>query len=472
MVSDFFLVINYVALSYFATVGIIYTTLLLISYFAILRYQELVHMEEWRRVIKSPTTIPISVIAPAYNEEVTIVESVRSLLTLQYPRYEVIVVNDGSKDKTLEVLKSSFGLTQIPTDIPLQVESQEILGIYRSPMNPNLVVVDKKNGGKADALNAGLNVSRYPLFCAIDADSMLEGHALLRITRPFLEKPELTVAAGGIVRVANGCLVQDGRVLQVGLSKNWLAIMQTMEYLRAFLFGRTGWAAVKGMLIISGAFGVFKKSVVIEVGGFAADSVGEDMELVVRIHHFLIDHGRKYDIHFVPDPVCWTEVPESFKILARQRNRWQRGLIDTLRRHKQMLFRPKYGVLGMVAFPYFVFYEAMGPIVELFGLVIVPICWALGILSTDFLYLFLSLAIVLGIALSIGSVALEELTFQRYPRFKDVMILVLAGIVDNFGYRQVHAWWRLMGIVDYFRKKSGWGKMERKGLSRAQNAVT
>jgi len=466
MISIVFFIINVLILIYFAAINGIYLILIILSYFSIVRYHRLIRLQQWRRVIQSPTTIPVTIIAPAYNEEVTIVESVKSLLALQYPLFEAVVVNDGSKDETLETLKSAFDLRQVPAQLEEKVECQKVLGVYRSTTNPNLVVVDKMNGGKADALNAGLNISRYPLFCAIDADSLLEGDALLRVTRPFLEKPHTTVAAGGIIRVANGCHIEGGRVLRVGLAKNWLAVLQTVEYLRAFLFGRMGWDAIRSLLIISGAFGVFKKSVVIEAGGYSHDSIGEDMELVVRIHRLLREQGRRYEMHFIPDPVCWTEVPESLKILARQRNRWHRGLVDSLRRHRKMFLNPRYGTIGMIAFPYFVFFEMLGPVVELSGYIIVPLSYAFGILNLQFFFLFLSLAILLGVVLSTGSVVLEEISFRRYPHARDILKLVAVGILENFGYRQIHTWWRFTGMVDYFRKKTAWGKMERKGFSK------
>jgi cellulose synthase/poly-beta-1,6-N-acetylglucosamine synthase-like glycosyltransferase len=466
MISIVFFTINVLILIYFAAINGVYLILIILSYFSVVRYHRLIRLQQWRRVIQSPTTIPVTIIAPAYNEEVTIVESVKSLLALQYPLFETVVVNDGSKDETLETLKSAFNLRQVPAQLEEKVKCQKVLGVYRSTTNPNLVVVDKTNGGKADALNAGLNVSRYPLFCAIDADSLLEGNALLRVTHPFLEKPHTTVAAGGIIRVANGCHIEGGRVLRVGLAKNWLAVLQTVEYLRAFLFGRMGWDAIRSLLIISGAFGVFKKNVVIEAGGYSHDSIGEDMELVVRIHRLLREQGRRYEMHFLPDPVCWTEVPESLKILARQRNRWHRGLVDSLQRHRKMFLNPRYGTIGMIAFPYFVFFEMLGPVVELSGYIIVPLSYAFGILNLQFFFLFLSLAILLGVVLSTGSVVLEEISFRRYPHARDILKLVAVGILENFGYRQIHTWWRFTGMVDYFRKKTAWGKMERKGFSK------
>ena len=457
---------NVVILSYFIAINGIYFSLLFISYFSVLKYRRRIQHEQWRRIIQSPLTVPVSIIAPAYNEELTIAESVKSLLMLEYPEFEVIVVNDGSKDSTLEKLKATFNLHPIPADIEEKVACQQILGVYRSPDNPSLVVVDKVNGGKADALNAGITASRYPVICAIDADSLIEGGALLRVTKPFLEKPEKTVAVGGIIRVANGCSIEAGRVVKVGLPRTWLPLIQTAEYLRAFLFGRSGWSALHSLLIISGAFGVFRKDIVIKVGGYRQDTVGEDMELVVRMHRYLREQKREYEMHFLPDPVCWTEVPESRKVLGRQRNRWQRGLIDSLRIHRRMMLNPRYGAIGMVAFPYFVFFEMLAPLVELSGYIIIPLSYALGMLNFLFFALFLAIAILFGVILSTGSVVLEELSFGRYPKTLDLLKLVAVGFLENFGYRQLTVWWRVKGSWDYFRGKTAWGKMERKGFAK------
>ena len=458
--------VNIAFLSYFIAINSNYFILLVISFFSVLRYRRHIQHEQWRRIIQSPLTIPVSIITPAYNEELTIDESVKSLLMLEYPEFEVIVVNDGSKDKTLEKLKTTFNLQLIPADIEEKVPCKQILGLYRSPDNPNLVVVDKINGGKADALNAGINVSRYPLICAIDADSLIEGGALLRVTKPFSERPGKTVAVGGVVRVANGCTIEAGRVVRVGLPRTWLPLIQAVEYLRAFLFGRSGWSALNSLLIISGAFGIFRKDVVIAVGGYRQGSLGEDMELVVRMHRRLREQRQEYEMRFLPDPVCWTEVPESPKVLGWQRNRWQRGLIDSLRIHHKMMLNPRYGTIGMFAFPSFVFFEMLAPVVELSGYIVVPLSYALGIVNFPFFALFLTVAILMGVILSTGAVVLEELFYRRYLKTSDIARLVAAAFLENFGYHQLTLWWRLRGFWDYFSGKTAWGKMERKGFAK------
>lgn len=457
---------NVFILSFFIAINLVYLSLLILSFLNIQRYRRTTENEQWRRIIRSPLTVPVSILAPAYNEQHSIVESVHSLLALEYANYEVIVINDGSRDNTLATLIEHFSLSAIPVQIDYAIACNLIRSVYRSPGYPRLVVLDKVNGGKADALNAGINISANPLFCAIDADSVIEGNALLRVVRPFLERPDETVAVGGMIRVANGCVINRGQVKSIGLPASNLARFQSVEYLRAFLFGRSGWSQLGALLIISGAFGLFKRQIVVDVGGYRADTVGEDIELVFRIHRHLRDRGIPYRVEFLCDPVCWTEVPEDMRTLGRQRNRWQRGLMDSLRFHKEMLFNRRYGVIGMIGMPYFVIFELIGPIIEIMGLIVVPLSFAFGLVNMPFLVLFLTLAILLGTMLSIASVILDDLSFQRFPRLSQVLWLVLYGLVENFGYRQLTLWWRVRGMIDYGRGQKSWGDMQRKGFGR------
>jgi cellulose synthase/poly-beta-1,6-N-acetylglucosamine synthase-like glycosyltransferase len=461
--SDFVLV-------YFFVIDFIYLALLLIALRAILHYLRKNRFVNYERILQSEFATPISILAPAYNEEKTITESVQSLMMLNYAKYEVVVVNDGSKDSTLQRLIDSFKLKKITPVFDTLIQTEPVYGVYRSPLPAykRLLVVDKKNGGKADALNAGINAAKYPLVCCIDADSLLEQDALLKVVKPFLEYPERMVAAGGIVRIVNGCKVDRGHVIEIGLSRKWIPTFQVVEYLRAFLSGRMGWTAINGLLVISGAFGLFKRKALIEVGGYNRNTVGEDMELIVRLHKFMRKKKRKYRIDFVPDPVCWTEAPETLKILARQRNRWHRGLIDTLRMHKEMFFNPRYGVAGMLSFPYFVLFELIGPIVEATGVIFVAISFLFGAVNLEFFLIFLALAIVYGIFLSVGAVLLEEYSFHRYPKPSDLLRLILFGVMENFGYRQMTAWWRIKATFDYFRGVRSWGAMTRVGFEKGR----
>jgi cellulose synthase/poly-beta-1,6-N-acetylglucosamine synthase-like glycosyltransferase len=406
---------------------------------------------------------PVSILVPAYNEEASIAASVRSMLQLTYSEYEVVVINDGSKDATLEVLKREFGLLPFPEAYRRLIPTKDIRAIYRSTRFPNLRVIDKCNGGKADSLNAGINAARYPLFCGVDADSILQRDSLERVTQPFLRDPTM-VATGGTIRVANGCEVRGGFLTKVGLPSNPWALFQVVEYLRAFLFGRLGWSAVNGMLIISGAFGVFRKDAVVSVGGYRPDTIGEDMELIVRLHRLLRARRQPYRIEFVPDPVCWTEAPEDFKTLKNQRIRWQRGLAESLNANWGLMFSRNGGVPGWLAFPFMLLFEWLGPLVEMGGYLFMAVAFFTGGISWQAFSTFMFVAIGLGILLSASGLLLEEMSFHIYPRGKQLLALGLVVLLENLGYRQLNTWWRLTGLFRWaMQKEASWGTMTRKG---------
>jgi cellulose synthase/poly-beta-1,6-N-acetylglucosamine synthase-like glycosyltransferase len=416
--------------------------------------------------MRSPATPGISLIAPAYNEEATLVESLRSLLMLNYPQFEVVVVNDGSTDRTLEIAAAAFDLVRAPVHYEQPIATKPVHGVYRSLSTANLVLVDKDNGGKADAMNAGINAARYPLVCVMDADSLLEEHALSAVVLPFLEDPS-TIASGGIIRIANSCRVEDGRVTEVRLPASRLATFQVVEYLRAFLSGRVAQSAMGWLMIVSGAFGLFRRDTVVEAGGFRHDTIGEDMELVVRLHRRYRELRRPYRIVFQPDPVCWTEAPESASILGNQRNRWQRGTLQVLNYHRRMIGNPRYGIVGLLAMPFYLIFEAAGPIVEVAGYVVTAVAVGLGLLDVVFAQLFFASAVLYGALISVAAVLLEEISFRRYPRVRDLLRLCAYGVLENLGYRQMTAWWRIRGVIDYFRGRQGWGAMTRKGFARS-----
>ena len=454
-------------LLFFFAINTYYLVLTVAGFVRTLRVFKEVRRPDQRRLLRSPLTPPISVLAPAFNEEANVVDNVRSLLMLDYPLFEVILVNDGSSDRTLGRLVDAFGLRRSARSFERALPCKAIRGVYESATYSNLLVVDKENGGKADALNAGLNLSLYPLFCAIDADSILEPDALLRLVRPFVDAPGVTIAAGGVVRVANGCDIHGGRVHKVRLPRQPLPLIQIVEYLRAFLFGRMGWSTGNSLLVISGAFGLFEKRAAVLAGGYATDSVGEDMELVVRMHRYRRERRQPYRIGFVPDPICWTEVPMSTRVLRRQRTRWQRGLIDTLVRHRAMIGRPRYGSVGMIALPGFLVFEMLSPLVELSGYILLPVMWALGLLSPGGAWIFFVLAIMYMVLVSALAVLLEDIAFRRYPSVLDLGRLLIGAVLENFGYRQLTVWWRVRAFWEYFRGDLSWGAMERKGMGAA-----
>jgi cellulose synthase/poly-beta-1,6-N-acetylglucosamine synthase-like glycosyltransferase len=453
-------------LIFFFAINSYYLVLTVAGFCRTLRVFNEVRRPDQRRLLRSPLTPPVSLLAPAFNEEANVVENVRSLLMLDYPLFEVILVNDGSTDGTLGLLVDAFDLRRSARSFERSLPCKPIRGIYESESYPNLVVVDKANGGKADALNAGLNLSLYPIFCAIDADSILEPDALLRLVRPFVDAPGVTIAAGGVVRVANGCDIHGGRVHAVRLPRRPLPLIQIVEYLRAFLFGRMGWSTGNSLLVISGAFGLFDKKAAVLAGGYATDSVGEDMELVVRMHRYRRERRQPYRIGFVPDPICWTEVPESLRVLRRQRTRWQRGLIDTLLRHRSMIGRPRYGTVGMVSLPGFLVFEMISPLVELTGYLLLPVLWASGLLSLSLASTFFVLAILYMVLVSALAILLEDVAFRRYPSVKDLGYLLLAAVLENFGFRQLTVWWRVRAFAEYLRGDLSWGAMERRGMVR------
>jgi cellulose synthase/poly-beta-1,6-N-acetylglucosamine synthase-like glycosyltransferase len=416
-------------------------------------------------VFRSPLTPGVSVLVPAFNEQAVIVESVRSLLALRYPIHEVVVVNDGSTDETLAVLRDAFDLASVRKVVRDSIPTKPIRGTYVSRTHPNLLVVDKENGGRSDALNVGINAARHPYVCVIDADSLLEEDALLKVAKPILDDPELLAATGGTIRIANGCVIDHGRVVEVRLPKSRFATVQVLEYFRSFLVARVGWSRLNALGIISGAFGLFHRPVLETVGGYWTETVGEDFELTLRLHRYLRDRGEPYRIAFISDPVCWTEAPTEFSTLGRQRRRWQRGLWEGLRRHARLIGRPRYGILGLVAMPYFVLFEFLSPLFALLGLVVTLLWWLLGGLSTVYFLAFVAVSIGLGLLLTISALALEEFSYQRYRKRREIARLVWYAVLENLGFRQLHDVWRAIGYVDIARGKKSWGAQQRRGFA-------
>lgn len=458
-------VVNIVIFGYFIIVNTTYLLLFAAAFASSRRYIRSLRAVDLEEVFRSPLTPPISVVVPAYNEESSIVEVVRSALLLKYPRFEVIVVNDGSDDNTLELLADAYDLRIISKAVDKQILCARIKAVYISAAHDNLVVIDKAHSGKADSLNAGINVSRGDILCMVDADSLLERDALLKVARLFMDSPDRTVAAGGVIRVVNGCDVAGGRVTNVRLPRGFWANVQLVEYLRAFLGGRMGWGALNGLLIVPGAFGAFDRKTLVEIGGYDRMTVGEDFEIIMRMHAHCRQRRRDYRIWYIPDPVCWTEVPVHWKQVARQRDRWQRGMMESLRMHEDMLFRPRYGFVGMVAIPFHYFFEMLGPFVELGGYFIVFLAYFLGVLAVDYLYLFLAVAVLYGIIVSMLGIALQGVVLGHYPRLAALSKMALFAVLDNFGYRQVNTWWRTKAFVTFHTRKSKWGEMDHAGFS-------
>ncbi|MFA0815000.1 MAG: glycosyltransferase family 2 protein [Anaerofustis sp.] len=454
---------NDFSLIYIVLVNVVYFLQLTGAGFNLMSYIKSLRFSDYRRYIESENMIPISLLVPAYNEAETILDNVKNLLSLNFPEYEVIVINDGSTDKTLQLLIDEFEMISFPEPYKRSVHSAEIRKIYRTPKNPRLIVVDKVNGGKADALNAGINLSNYPVFVSIDADSILEKESLSKIIMPFVSDHEV-VAVGGIVRIASGCTIKNGELVDIGLSRKPLIMLQTVEYLRAFLTGRIGFASIDILMIISGAFGAFSKNAAIDVGGYTVGCIGEDVELVVKIHRSMLEKKQKYKVKFLADPVCWTQPPDQLSDLKKQRKRWQIGLMNTLFMHKKMLFNPKYGRIGLLGLPYFWIFEFIGPLIEVFGFILVPVSFFLGVVNIEFLLSFFALAVLGGCILSVGALLLEENTFKKYPSASQVSRLLLYAVIDNFGYRHLNTIYKVMAIFSYKKSKHTWGQITRKRL--------
>jgi len=433
------------------------------AFFAIQSYRGRTESDPVENLLESSHALPITLVCPAYNESAGVVASIHSLLSLRYPEYQVVVVNDGSTDDTLAKLIEAFELRPIQRVVRTLIPTQEVRAIYESAFIRNLVVVDKTNGGKADSLNCGINLARYPLICCMDADSLLEPDALLRAVRPFLDRAG-TVGCGGVIRPVNGCRITPMGIRGVFVPDSWLARFQVVEYLRSFLFGRMGLSSLDALFIVSGAFGVFRKNILVQAGGFDTELVGEDFEVVVRVHRQMREAKRPYHIVLVPDPICWTEAPETFQLLRRQRSRWQRGLLETLWTHRRMIFNPRYGRVGLVSLPHFLLFEAMAPFVELLGYALT--LWAAWThtVNTPFALLFLWAALLLGVFNSLVAVVLQEITLHRYQGLSAWIRLLGSAILENFGYRQLTLYWRVLGTIDFFRGRRSWGRMERRGL--------
>lgn len=417
----------------------------------------------------SPLVPPITILVPARNEETSICIAVRNLLDLDYPDLELIVINDGSEDHTLHRIQQDFGLRPVRAVYVQQADSAPVRQIYRSDLEPRLVVVDKESGGsKADAVNAGLNAASSPYICVVDADSVLERNALQRIMVPVLTDPTRVVSAGGIIRVLNGAETEKGRVTRIRLPKKSIETIQVVEYLRAFLIGREAWARGNMLTIISGAFGVFRTDLVRAVGGYRTDAIGEDFDLVARLHRYLKERRADYRIEFVPDPVCWTEVPSDIQSLGRQRARWQKGLLDVLWLNKDMLFRPRYGRIGFLALPYLWAFELISPVIEIVGMISIALAASIGVLSRDFFLQFLFFGYAFATVISIGSVLQEEMTYKRYNDWADVVRLVSYCFLEHFPYRQLHMIWRLQGLWQYLQGDKAWRPLKRRGLESSE----
>lgn len=456
-------VLSYIILGFFIALEIQTGMIMVLSSRELRRDIRLANYGRVADMLRSPSTPPVSLIIAAYNESAGIVESVRSRTLLSYPEYEIVVVNDGSTDDTLDRLIESFQLRQVDLPVRPQLSHEPIRAIYKSALPINLLVVDKDNGGKGDALNAGMNAASYPFVLLTDADMIFEEDSLLRSMRPFVEDRARTVAVGGNIRPLNGCTVSLGRVTQSTLPRTVTELTQVVEYQRSFLGSRPGWSSCNGLLLVSGAFGVFQKEAVIAAGGFATGHLGEDLDLTMRLHRSQLAAGNDYRIVYAPDAVVWTEVPRNVSVLKKQRIRWHRGLQQVIREHKSMLFNPRYGFVGMVAWPAFFFFEFVAPILEALGWIILPIAVLTRQVDMKILAILLGLALVVAVLNSLAALILDE-QYGHFNAPSDAARLLMTAVLENFGPRQRTVWWRIRSLF-WERSIVEWGDMERSGVS-------
>lgn len=411
----------------------------------------------------------LSLIAPAYNEGFTIEENVKSLLSLNYNNYQVIVVNDGSKDNSMEILIRTYDLVLTELEVHSKIETKKIKGLYRSrnAAFKKLIVVDKENGGKADALNAGLNIAEYPYVVCIDVDCILDKDSLLKLAKPFLESHgKRIIATGGVVRIANQCIIKNGRLVEVNVPDSMLSRIQVLEYLRAFLLGRMAWGRLDGLLLISGAFGAFDKEIALLAGGYSTKTVGEDMELVVRMRRYMLENKLPYAVSYIPDPLCWTEAPEEFKIFKKQRSRWMRGTIETLSIHKKMFLNPNYKLLGLISVPYWTLFEFLAPAIEFIGLIMTVIFLISGMLNWHFFFLLVLFVYSFAIFFSVIALYCEERTYHKYPKQADFVKLLLAAFIEPLYFHPITVYSALVGYKEKVMGTKGWGEMTRKGFTK------
>ncbi|WP_431028291.1 glycosyltransferase family 2 protein [Lysinibacillus sp. LZ02] len=459
---------GYFIMFYMVLIIAIYSSMLIFAYMHMKKNLRLDKFVDNDKSLKMIYSKPVSIIVPAYNEELGVVNTVHSLLTLQYPQFEIIVVNDGSKDQTLQTVIDQFKMKPVLRTIKRELPTKEVRGVYESEIHPNIVLVDKINGGKADALNVGINISKYPYFCSIDGDSILASTSLLRVMQPIVSSNDDVIAAGGSVRIANGADVRMGTVVNSVVPSNPFVIMQIIEYLRAFYMGRIALSKFNLVLIISGAFSVFSKKWVVKAGGYSVNTIGEDMELVVKLHRYIMDNKLKKRIEFVPDPVCWTEAPDNMRDLRTQRRRWHQGLLGSLMLHKVMTFNPKYKQIGMISFPYFWLIEFFGPIIELSGYIYIIISFMVGNLYLDSAIILTTLFLIYSSFLSMFAILLEAWSINTYPRIRDSIKLIFFSLTETFWFRPLTILFRLEGIIYYIRGREDWGQLQRRGLSKEQ----
>lgn len=450
-----------------------YILLGLFSAIALRKYLRKNSYINYNTLVLSPLSPHVSIIVPAFNESKTIIDNIRTLLSLYYNNFEVIVVNDGSTDDTFDQIKKVYELDKVNYYFDYRIPCERIRGVYKSknPSYARLMVIDKNNGGKADSLNAGINISRNSLVVSIDADSMIESDSLLKLVKPFLEEKEKKViGTGGVIRIVNSCYVEKGFIREIRLPEKFLPRLQVVEYTRAFLLGRMAWSQLDGLMLISGAMGMFDKETIINSGGYSNETVGEDMELLLRMRRFMADNNNKYEVTYIPDPLCWTEVPSGWRSMRKQRTRWTRGLVESLWTHRKLFLNRRYKQLGTLGYPYWFIFEWMAPLIAFGGFLYTIIMAFAGHVNWPFFLLMFSFVYSLAVCLSIWAILLEEITFHKYRRKRDILKLIRVAFIEPFIY-PVYTYFAVRGNIEFLNGKKGWGKPTRNGFEKKKHKI-
>lgn len=466
--SDFVRIYNIFIALFSMSYIFFYIFLALLSYWAIIQHLKYQKYLEEEVLLRSNHILGVSIVAPAYNEGLNIVYNVKSLLSLTYPKYEVIIINDGSTDDTLDKLIDEFDLVKFDFYYQEKIPTQAVRGHYKSknPVYSKLLVVDKVNGkSKADASNAGINSSQYPLFLCTDVDCILKKDTILKLAKPFMERKTRVIATGAGIRISNSCQVKEGFLLKVHYPKEWYPRFQELEYVRSFLFGRMAWSQINGLLLVSGGLGMFDKEIVIKAGGYWHRSLGEDMELITRMRRYMHDTNQKFLIKYIPESLCWTEVPSTQKVFIRQRVRWARGLVQTLYLHRNMFLNSKYGKTGFLVLPYFFSFEFLVPIIEFLGVITLVISYFFGHIDFEYLLIITTMIYLFYLSITIISILIDEILYKSYANYKELIILAGMATIEPIVYHPITVYASLKGYWNFFRKKEqNWGEMVRKGF--------
>lgn len=420
--------------------------------------------KKYKNQIERKFYLPVSIIVPAYNEEVTIISTINSLLKLDYKLYEIIIVDDGSSDNTLNKIIEYYNLKKVKKVVRNKMKTKKVKAYYEGNAKVKLIVVAKENGGKADALNAGINISSFPYFLTIDADSVLQKDSLTEIVKPIIENNN-TIAVGGVIKLSNNLNFKNGEVIEDKLPHGYLEMIQTLEYDRTFLAGRTVFDLFNGNLIISGAFGLFNKQRVIEIGGYKLNTVGEDMELVIRLHDYAISNKINYSVKYATNAICYTQAPSTLHDLKKQRQRWHTGLFQSLMIHKNMFLNPKYKALGLLSFPYYWVYELLAPLTETIGLIFIVISYFLELINFRFMIIYFATYVMFCTIFTVTTFFNRTYIKNHQISLYDFIKVLFYSFIENFGFRQLLNLYRLEAFFLYHKNKLKWGQITREKVN-------